>query len=164
MNNTQSTKPGPGRKVTAAMLLFGAILASCASSTLPRLSRLHTGMSLENVFELYQKLDPMDPQTSRYLPASEPLTVRQDRTCIFETYRFWLNVRGQPRAHLLEFKSCKLTKEAQDAIRKRAYKKAMKIAGNPYVDREDLPAMFRLIEAAIPDYSRSVLVAIKAED
>jgi len=147
------------------VLLVGSTLAAgCSGSAVPRLGRVHPGMPLGDVFALYRKIDPLDPELSQYLPSSVPIRRHEQDDCIFETYRFWLMDEQQPASYRLEFKRCKLSEQAKQAIKDRAYKKVMKVARNPYADRSDIPRLLRFIEASTPEYSRSVLVAIEPEN
>ena len=163
MSSVKTRKLKP--RVTAALILLAGIVfvAGCASSTVPRRGRVRAGMTLAEVYDLYKKIDPMDSETSRYIPQMQPVSTQEEGDCIFGTYRFWLCEDAELAAYLLSFKSCKLTEQARQVIRDRAYERTLKLANRRNVDPEDMPGLFALVEASIPEYSREELVEIEPE-
>ncbi len=144
-------------------MLAALLIAGCSRGAVPRRSSVRTGMSFDKVFLLYKDIDPLGTDTSKYLPQSKAVSSRQEQDCISETYRFHLRDRAGPTPYLLTFKSCKLSEDARQAIRDRAYRKVANLAKRRSVDPDDISRVLSLIEASIPEYSRFDLIAIEPE-
>jgi len=150
--------------IPATVLILAAFLVSgCSRGAIPRRNSVRVGMSFDEVFLLYEDIDPLDADTSKYLPQSKPVSSRQEQDCISETYRFYLRDRAEPATHLLTFKSCKLSEDARQVIRDRAYRKVANLAKRRSVDPDDISRVLSLIEASVPEYSRFELIAIEPE-
>lgn len=145
------------------LVLAAFVITGCSHGALPRRNSVRVGMSFDEVFLLYKDIDPLGADTSKYLPQSKPVNSRQEQDCISETYRFYLRDRAEPAAYMLTFKSCKLSEDARQVIRDRAYRKVASVARRRSVDPDDISRVLSLIDASVPEYSRFELIAIERE-
>jgi len=163
MSKPRRTNSTPAAIPAIVLILTAFLVTGCGRGAIPHRNSVRVGMSFDEVFLLYEDIDPLGADTSRYLPQSKPVSSRQEQDCIAETYRFYLRDRAEPAAHLLTFKSCKLSEDARRVIRDRAYRKVANLAKRRSVDPEDISRVLSLIEASIPEYSRFELIAIEPE-